>query len=54
MIAKELWCYNMDIADLSKTSLLGNCPLKEVGDGYTFFGEATPPGGQQPHGVGLC
>lgn len=42
MIAKELWCYNMDITGQSKTSLLGNGPLKEVGGGYTFLERLYP------------
>lgn len=54
MVAAELKRYNIDIAALSETRLLGEGSLKEEGEGYTFFWRGYPAGGQHLHGVGLA
>uniref|UniRef100_H3ABH8 Reverse transcriptase domain-containing protein n=1 Tax=Latimeria chalumnae TaxID=7897 RepID=H3ABH8_LATCH len=53
LIARELACYNIDIAALSETRLAGEGSIEERGGGYTFFwkGKAESEGGI--HGVGL-
>ena len=36
-VAKELQCYDIDIAALSETRLADEGSLKEAGGDYTFF-----------------
>lgn len=54
LIATELKRYNIDIAALSETRLLGEGSLKEEGASYTFFWKGYPIGGQHLHGAGLA
>ena len=54
LIAAELKRYNIDVAALSETRLLGEGSLKEEGAGYTFFWKGYPIGGNHLHGVGLA
>ncbi|XDV49726.1 hypothetical protein PO909_018920 [Leuciscus waleckii] len=54
LISEELKRYNVDIAGLIETRLLGEGSLKEERGGYTFFWRGYPPGNKHQHGVGMA
>ena len=54
IIAQELSRYNIDIAALSETRVLGENVIKELGGGYTFFLKGKPLGDKCYHGVGFA
>ena len=54
IIARELARYNIDIAALSETRILGDSVIEEVGGGYTFFLKGKPEGDKHYHGVGFA
>ena len=54
IVASELARYNIDIAALSETRVLGESVIEEVGGGYTFFLKGKPKGDKHYHGVGFA
>ena len=54
VVARELNGYNIDIAALSETRLLGENVIEEVGGGYTFFLKGKPVGERSDYGVGFA
>ena len=54
IVASELARYNIDIAALSETRILGESVIEEVGGGYTFFLKGKPKGDKHYHGVGFA
>ena len=54
IVARELDRYNIDIAALSETRILGESVIEEVGGGYTFFLKGKPVGDKHYHGVGFA
>ena len=54
IVSRELARYNIDIAALSETRVLGETVITEVGGGYTFFLKGKPDGDKHYHGVGFA
>ena len=54
IVAQELARYNIDIAALSETRVLGETVIEETGGGYTFFLQGKPIGDKCYHGVGFA
>ena len=54
IVARELDRYNIDIAALSETRILGETVIQETGGGYTFFLKGKPDGDKHHHGVGFA
>ena len=54
IVSQELSRYNIDIAAISETRILGENIIKEVGGGYTFFLKGKPEGDKCYHGVGFA
>ena len=54
IVSRELARYNIDIAALSETRMLGENMFEEVGAGYTFFLKGNPLDGKCYHGVGFA
>ena len=54
IVARELERYNIDIAALSETRVLGDSVIEEVAGGYTFFLKGKPEGDKCYHGVGFA
>ena len=54
IVAHELARYNIDVAALSETRVLGDTVLEELGAGYTFFLKGKPVGCTHQHGVGFA
>ena len=54
VVSRELDRYNIDIAALSETRVLGESRIDEVGTGYTFFLKGKAPGERHLHGVGFA
>ena len=54
IVSLELARYNIDIAALSETRVLGETVLEEVGGGYTFFLKGKPEGDKCHCGVGFA
>ena len=54
IVARELDRYNIDIAALSETRILGDSVIEEAVGGYTFFLKGNPEGGKCYHGVGFA
>ena len=54
IVAQELARYNIDIAALSETRVLGETVIEEPGGGYTFFLQGKPIGDKCYHGVGFA
>ena len=54
IVAHELDRYNIDIAVLSETRILGETVIQETGGGYTFFLKGKPDGDKHHHGVGFA
>ena len=54
LVSLELARYNIDIAALSETRVLGENVIEEVGGGYTFFLKGKPEGEKCYHGVGFA
>ena len=54
IVSRELSRYNIDIAALSETRILGETRITEVGSGYTFFLKGKDPGEKHYHGVGFA
>ena len=54
IVARELDRYNIDIAGLSETRVLGDTIIDEIGGGYTFFLKGKPDGDKRHHGVGFA
>ena len=54
VVSRELARYNIDIAALSETRVLGESRIDEIGSGYTFFLKGKAPGERHLHGVGFA
>ena len=54
VVSRELARYNIDIAALSETRVLGDSVIEEVAGGYTFFLKGKPEGDKCYHGVGYA
>ena len=54
VVFHELARYNIDVAALSETRILGESKIKEVGSGYTFFLKGKPLGEKHFHGIGTA
>ena len=54
VVSRELDRYNIDVAALSETRVLGESRIDEVGTGYTFFLKGKAPGERHLHGVGIA
>ena len=54
IVSRELARYNIDIAAISETRVLGDTTLEEVTGGYTFFLKGKPEGSKCHHGVGFA
>ena len=54
IVSRELARYNIDIAALSETRVLGDSKIEETGGGYTFFLKGKPEGEKCYHGVGFA
>ena len=54
IVSRELARYNIDIAAMSETRVLGETVIEEVGGGYTFFLKGKPEGDKRYHGVGFA
>ena len=54
MIARELGCYQVDIAALSETRFSDKGQLTEIGGGYTFFWSGKKNGERREAGVGFA
>ena len=54
IVSRELSRYNIDVAALSETRILGETRIDEVGGGYTFFLKGKDLGERHYHGVGLA
>ena len=54
VVARVLSRYNIDVAALSETRILGENRIDEVGGGYTFFLKGKDPGERHLHGVGIA
>ena len=54
VVSRELSRYNIDIAALSETRILGENRIDEVGGGYTFFLKGKDLGERHLHGVGFA
>ena len=54
IVARELSRYNIDIAAISETRVLGQNVIEEVAGGYTFFPQGKPVGERSDHGVGFA
>ena len=54
IVSRELARYNIDIAALSETRILGDSIISEDAGGYTFFLKGKPLGDKCYHGVGFA
>ena len=54
VVSRELARYNIDIAAISETRVLGDTIIEEKGGGYTFFLKGKPAGDKHHHGVGFA
>ena len=54
VVSRVLNRYNIDVAALSETRILGESRIDEVGGGYTFFLKGKDPGERHLHGVGIA
>ena len=54
IVSRELARYNIDIAAISETRVLGDSVIQEVAGGYTFFLKGKPEGDKRYHGVGFA
>ena len=54
IVARELDRYDIDIAAISETRVLGDSVFEEVSGGYTFFLKGKPAGDKHYHGVGFA
>merc|ERR1711867_116746 len=54
IVSRELSRYNIDVAALSETRILGETKIDEVGGGYTFFLKGKDLGERHYHGVGFA
>ena len=54
IVSRELARYNIDIAAISETRVLGDTVIQEAGGGYTFFLKGKPIGDKCHHGVGFA
>ena len=54
IVSRELGRYNIDIAALSETRILGDSIIPEDAGGYTFFLKGNPLDGKCYHGVGFA
>ena len=54
IVSRELDRYNIDIAALSETRVLGDSVIEETAGGYTFFLKGKPLGDKCYHGVGFA
>jgi exonuclease III len=54
IVARELDRYNIDIAALCETRILGDSTIKENSGGYTFYLKGKPLGDKHYHGVGFA
>ena len=54
IVSRELGRYNIDIAALSETRILGDSIILEDAGGYTFFLKGKPLGDKCYHGVGFA
>ena len=54
IVSRELGRYNIDIAALSETRVLGDTVFEEQVGGYTFFLKGKPQGDKCYHGVGFA
>ena len=54
LVAKELACYNMDIAALSETCLANKGQLLELGGGCTFFWSGRSSAERREAGAGFA
>jgi exonuclease III len=54
IVSRELARYNIDIAALSETRVLGDSELTEAGGGYTFYLKGKDSGQKRHHGVGFA
>ena len=54
IVSRELGRYNIDIAALSETRILGESIISEDAGGYTFFMKGKPLGDKCYHGVGFA
>ena len=54
IVSRELARYNIDIAAISETRVLGDSVIEEIGGGYTFFLKGKPMGDKCHHGVGFA
>ena len=54
IVSRELARYNIDIAALSETRVLGDTVIEETAGGYTFFLKGKPEGDKCYHGVGFA
>ena len=54
IVSRELCRYNIDIAALSETRILGDSIILEDAGGYTFFLKGKPDGDKHHHGVGFA
>ena len=54
IVSQELARYNIDIAAISETRVLGDSEIREAGGGYTFFLKGKPKGDKCHHGVGFA
>ena len=54
IVSRELARYNIDIAALSETRVLGDTVLTEAGGGYTFYLKGKDSGEKCHHGVGFA
>ena len=54
VVSRELSRYNIDIAALSETRILGENRIDEIGGGYSFFLKGKDLGERHLHGVGFA
>jgi len=54
LVSRELTRFNIDVAALSETKLLGEGQITEVGSGYTFFWKGKNPEDHRSQGVGFA
>jgi len=54
LVLRELTRFNIDVAALSETKLLGEGQITEVGSGYTFFWKGKNLEDHRSQGVGFA
>ena len=54
IVSRELAMFNIDIAALSETRVLGDSVIEEPLGGYTFYLKGRPEGDKCYHGVGFA